>query len=167
MTTTGSSRYSGFTIVELMIAVAVLAVLTAVAAPSLSSLVRDQRVKTATFDVYSNLTFARSEAIKRNASIDLAAVDTATPPNWAAGWTVQVAGATLKTQDAIQGMTITGPDSPVSYQREGRIAGATAPTFVLKAADSSTTTARCVRVDLSGRPNIKVDTNSNPADGCQ
>jgi hypothetical protein len=45
--------------------------------------------------------------------------------------------------------------------------GATAPTFVVKASDSTSTTARCVRVDLSGRPNIKVDTNSNPADGCQ
>jgi type IV fimbrial biogenesis protein FimT len=163
MTTPAPGKQNGFTIIELMIAVAVLAVLTAVAAPSLTSLVRDQRVKTATFDVYASLAFARSEAIKRNASIDLVTAGT----DWAAGWTVQVAGATLKTQDAIQGLAITGPASPVSYQRDGRIVGATAPTFVVTASDSTSTTARCVRVDLSGRPNIKVDTNSNPADGCQ
>ena len=152
----------GFTLIELMISITVLAILVGVAAPSMSSLVRDQRVKTATFDVYASLAYARSEAIKRNATVDI----TPNGADWGGGWRVQSGGTALKNQDALSGISITGP-AGTTYQRDGRISGTAAPTFVVKSADDNTITARCVRVDLSGRPNIKVDTNKNPSDGCQ
>lgn len=152
----------GFTLIELMISIAILAILVSVAAPSMSSLVRDQRVKTATFDVYASLAYARSEAIKRNANVDITH-----GADWGGGWQVQSGGAPLKNQDALSGISINGPAGAVTYQRDGRIRGTAAPLFVVKAAGDDTITARCVRVDLSGRPNIKVDTNKNPSDGCQ
>ena len=158
------SRVSGFTIIELMVTVTIMAILLSLAAPSLGNLVRDQRVKTATFDVYSAVTFARSEAIKRNVDVQIVPVDAA---EWASGWSIQVGGGTLKAQDALSGLNITGPAAAITYQRDGRIAGAANETFVLKSSESAAVTARCVRLDLSGRPNIKVDTNSNSADGCQ
>ena len=155
----------GFTIIELMIAVAILAILVTIAAPSLSDLVRDQRVKTSTFDVFASLTFARSEAIKRNANVDIVP----TGADWALGWRVQVQSdsTVLKRQDPLTAMSITGPAGTITYRRDGRLDGVTAPTFVVKSAESATITARCVRVDLSGRPNIKVDTNKDASDGCQ
>jgi type IV fimbrial biogenesis protein FimT len=158
-------RVRGFTIIELMVTVTIVAILLSIAAPSLGNLVRDQRVKTATFDVYSALTFARSEAIKRNADVQIVPVSGNT--EWASGWSIQVGGGTLKAQDALSGLTISGPNGAVTYQRDGRIAGAANETFVLLSSESAAVTARCVRLDLSGRPNIKVDTNSNSADGCQ
>ena len=129
----------------------------------MSSLVRDQRVKTATFDVYASLAYARSEAIKRNATVNI----TPNGADWSGGWRVLLGDAPLKIQDALSKINISGPAGAVTYQRDGRIGGTAAPTFVVKAADDNTVTARCVRVDLSGRPNIKVDTNKNPSDGCQ
>lgn len=157
----------GFTIIELLISITILAILIAVAVPSLTDLISDQRVKNATFDVYASLTLARSEAIKRAANVDI--VPTAAGQNnWASGWQVQFSGASLKSQDAISGaVSISGPASTFSYQRDGRIAGSSAPSFVVWSSQNSAITARCVRVDLSGRPNIKVDTNHRPADGCQ
>jgi type IV fimbrial biogenesis protein FimT len=159
----------GFTAIELMITVVLLAVLITLAAPSMRDLVRDQRVKTATFDVYSSLAFARSEAIKRNADVHLCI---ASGSDWGAGWTVRIgaadcSGTPLKTQDPIEAINITGPASPVTYRGDGRLNGAAVQTFVLRSSQSNTTTARCVRVDLSGRPNIQVDTNKDPSDGCQ
>lgn len=161
----GRHAVRGFTIIELMTTIAVLVILIAVAAPSFSDLVRDQRVKTATFDVYASLVFARSEAIKRNADVDV----TPAGADWAAGWSVSVQsdGTVLKRQDAVNAMNITGPTAAVTYRRDGRISGSTAPAFVVKSSESTTTTARCVRVDLSGRPNITVDTNGDASDGCQ
>lgn len=153
----------GFTLIELMISITVLAILVSVAAPSLSSLVRDQRVKTATFDVYAGLAYARSEAIKRNATVDI----TPNGADWGGGWRIQSGGTALKNQDAFSKISIGGPAGTVTYQRDGRISGIAAPMFVVKSAEDNTITARCVRVDLSGRPNIKVDTNKDPSDGCQ
>lgn len=156
----------GFTLIELMVTVVVLAVLLSLAAPSFSNVVRDQRVKAATFDVYASLVFARSEAIKRNANIDIipAAVG-----DWSAGWRIEAAGTVLKRQDAHQGLNISGPGgadiATLTYQGDGRLTAA--PTFVVSSPESASITARCVRVDLSGRPNIKVDTDKNIANGCQ
>src|SRR4051812_38092652 len=53
----------GFTTVELMVAVGIVAILAALAAPSLLAMIATQRVKTATFDLYSAMSYARSEAI--------------------------------------------------------------------------------------------------------
>ena len=155
----------GFTLIEIMISIAILTILVMVAVPSMTDLIRDQRVKNATFDVYASLTFARSEAIKRGAAVDIVPTLAA---DWGSGWQVQVQlnNAPLKNQDAINGINILGPVGTISYQRDGRITPA-APTFVLKSSQSDAITARCVRVDLSGRPNIKVDTNHDPNDGCQ
>ena len=156
----------GFTIIELMMVMVVLAVILSLAAPSFSDIVRDQRVKTATFDVYASLVFARSEAIKRNANIDI--IPTAVS-DWAGGWRVETGGTVLKRQDAHQGLNISGPGgvniATLTYQGDGRLSAA--PTFVVSSSDSTSITARCVRVDLSGRPNVKADTDKNIANGCQ
>ena len=139
-----------------------------VAVPALTDLVRDQRIKTAGFDVYASLIFARSEAIKRSAAVDICPT-VAGAGNWASGWQVQLSpcGAALKKQDPINGISISGPAAAFSYQRDGRIAGNAPPTFVLWSPQNTAVTARCVQVDLSGRPTIKVDTNHDPDDGCQ
>ena len=158
----------GFTLIELMFSIVILVILITLAAPSLRDIVRDQRVKTATFDVYASLVFARSEAIKRNAPV---AICITSGTDWAGGWTVKTTdctNASLKTQDAVNALSITGPVSPLIYQGDGRLSAA--PTFVVKSAEpdtNTTITARCVRVTLSGRPNVQVDTNKDASDGCQ
>jgi type IV fimbrial biogenesis protein FimT len=160
-------RSGGFTLIELIFTVLLLAVLMTLAAPSLSNLVRDQRIKTATFDVYSAFIYARSEAIRRNATVDIIPESA----SWTNGWRIEVTGGPeLKRQDALRGISITDPDGAavgtITYRGDGRLTAA-APEIVVKSPESDAITARCVRIDLSGRPNITVDTNNDPSDGCQ
>jgi type IV fimbrial biogenesis protein FimT len=142
----------GFTLVELMIACAVMAVLAAIAAPSFSTLIANQRVKGAASDLHMALVKARGEAIKRNTNVKLAPK---TAGDWKAGWQiVDPADSARKLEDraAVKGVLITGP-SEVIYQSSGRIKGNTIPSFDISA--SGTSTHWCGTVDLSGRPYLK------------
>ncbi len=142
-------RAAGFTLIELMIVVSVAGVLAMAALPSYNQFVRNQRVKTASFEVFSSLVQARSEAITRNASVTMAPAG----GGWVNGWTLtDASGTVLRTQEAIPGITLTGPAS-VIYNGSGRLASASG-SFELNATGSSITT-RCITVDLSGRPVTK------------
>ena len=142
----------GFTLTELMIVVAVFAMLTAAALPSYNQFVRNQRVKTASFDLFSTLIQARSEAIVRNTSVTIAP----TGGNWANGWTVtEPGGTTIRNESAIPNITLTGPTSVV-YNGSGRLTAAVTP-FEMTATGSGIT-ARCITLDLSGRPVSKAST---------
>src|SRR4051812_16603728 len=94
----------GFTLIELMVTVAVLVILLAVAIPSMSTFVSSQRVKTSSFDVYAALMYARSEAIKRRSNVSVVSATT----DWSSGWTVQddATAAVLRSQDATKGVVV-------------------------------------------------------------
>ncbi|MGY3893121.1 GspH/FimT family pseudopilin [Aeromonas enterica] len=62
-------RSAGFTLIELMVALALVALLLTVAIPSYQSLRQDQMVKAATQAVYTDVMLLKSEALKRNKPI--------------------------------------------------------------------------------------------------
>ncbi|MFQ2921599.1 GspH/FimT family pseudopilin [Aeromonas allosaccharophila] len=64
-------RSAGFTLIELMVALALVALLLTVALPSYQSLRQEQMVKAATMAVYTDVMLLKSEAIKRNSSLSL------------------------------------------------------------------------------------------------
>lgn len=145
-----SQRQGGFTLPELIITVAVLAVLSALAAPSFTALVASQRLKSATSDVFTSLTRARSEAIKRNREVIVAPLTAGT--SWQGGWRVQnpnptYASTPLEQHGALANATISGPTS-VTFRVDGRIRGAAAFNIAVSGIEQQ----RCVRIDLSGRP---------------
>lgn len=134
-----------------MVAVAVVGILSAMAAPSFSDLIAKQRAKAAATDLYLALAKARSEAIKRNSNVTLSPKS----GNWAGGWDiVNPSDATAKLEDhnAVTGATITGPASVV-YLTTGRVRGSTKPEFDISVTGSSAHI--CVSVDLSGLPTQK------------
>lgn len=139
----------GFTLIEVMIVVAIMAVLVSLAAPSFVRLIADQRAKSAASNLYLALTVARSEAIKHNANVTLAPKSGA----WANGWIVldPDGGANLLDINA-PSVPITGGPANVIYNGAGRLAGATAPSFTVGESDMP---QRCVTVDLSGRPSTR------------
>ena len=57
----------GFTVVELMVTLGVIAILTVVAIPSFNSMINSNRLTTAANEIVAGLNTARMEAIKRNA----------------------------------------------------------------------------------------------------
>jgi type IV fimbrial biogenesis protein FimT len=92
MVTRPAQRVGGFTLPELLIVVTVLGVLLAAGAPRLGDFMRNQRVRTASFDLFSSLVLARSEAITRNTRV---AVEPA-GGSWSNGWTVSELGGTVE-----------------------------------------------------------------------
>lgn len=64
-----SARHRGFTLVELMVVVAILGLLAALAAPSFLPTIERWRVRSAAESVVHSLYFARSEAIKLGGNV--------------------------------------------------------------------------------------------------
>ena len=64
-----SATEEGFTIIELMLVVAIAAVLTAVAAPSFAEFLSKRRVDGVMAELVTDLQYARSEAVGRNAPV--------------------------------------------------------------------------------------------------
>lgn len=139
----------GFTLPELLAVVAIISILGAVAAPSMSSLIANQRVRSAGSELLQSLTRARSEAIKRNMEVSL---NPASGTTWQGGWRIpnpSDTGNPIEVHGAVPGATITGPTTVV-YQANGRVRGSDPITFDVSASNAGM--HRCVVVDLSGRP---------------
>ncbi|MGA0023068.1 MAG: GspH/FimT family pseudopilin [Burkholderiales bacterium] len=145
------SACRGFTLIEALLVIVILAILAAVGVPNLSTFILSQRLKSASFDIFSTLVYARSEAITRNGTVNITPVG----GNWSGGWTVTEAasGATLRSQGALNGISMTGPAS-VSYAGMGRL-NAAVTAFSLTATGVNDANSRCVSIDLSGRPVTK------------
>lgn len=78
-------RGSGFTLIELMVTVALAAILAFVAVPSLNVFKRNAELTTATNALVSAIATARSEALKRNYNALVLAADGS---RWESGWIV-------------------------------------------------------------------------------
>lgn len=142
-------RKAGFTLVELLVAVAILAILSAFGGPAFTQMIASQRTKTIASDLHTALIRARSEAIKRNTDVVLSPV---TAGQWQYGWSIAnpgIANAKLDDHGAIANAVVTGPDTVV-YHGNGRLAGSTAVSFDISA--TGVTAHRCLQVDLSGHP---------------
>lgn len=77
-------KQSGFTLVELMVTVAVLAILAQVAVPQLSQLFQAQQRLVAARELASGIRSARVAAITRNQTVSIAAID----EDWSQGWRI-------------------------------------------------------------------------------
>lgn len=161
---------AGFTLTEMLIVLAIAGILATLALPNFRSLSQSQRVKNASYELYSALSLTRNEAIKRNADVTLSTVLNA---NSEVGWTISSSGVpSIRTKTYISGvgMAVTTstsviPPVQITYHRNGRAtAGAgsssSSVTFQIDASGVTTPTqfVRCVTIELSGMPHIKQGT---------
>lgn len=158
----------GFTLLELMVTVAVAAILASLAAPSFRQYILNQRIKSASYDLISALSLARSEAITRNCNVSVVQ----TGGSWVSGWVVTTdatsCGGTatqLFTHEAFNGgisIIASGSPTTISYGRGGRTTTAATVFTMGPAATLSGVTSRYVTICLSGVPR---STTSNSG-GC-
>ena len=86
---------AGFTIVELMVVIAILTIIAGLAAPSFTTLIERWRIRQASEVLKSTLYFARSEAIRRSGGIAIEKLSSGTnnctssgDSDWDCGWVV-------------------------------------------------------------------------------
>jgi type IV fimbrial biogenesis protein FimT len=132
-----------------MTAVAILGIIFGIAVPSLQSFVLNQRVRNASFELTSDLLYARSEATKRNTNVSIAAIN----GYWHNGWTISVGGDTLKQRASINDLAIVATGTDITFRHTGRLPiGSVEQRFDLHVTNSSfSTTPRCLIVNTSGK----------------
>ena len=89
-------KNSGFTLIELMITLAIVAILLTVGVPSLTAFMQGNRLISSTNELVSALHVARSEAIKLNVRVSVCessdGANCSTTGNWENGWIVFIDG---------------------------------------------------------------------------
>lgn len=112
-------RGNGFSLIELMVVVAMVAILAGLAAPSFTVLLRNNRLAAASSALQVSLSLARSEAVKRGADARVTVAANGTAGSWANGWTVFVD----KTSDAHLGVGPTTDDTSATGWMRLEVAG--------------------------------------------
>jgi len=100
---------SGFTLIELIVAVGVAGIVMGIAIPSFQSSIKNNRITSETNRLVSDIQLARSEAMKRNTRVILcrSATPTAATPTcsgtantWSTGWLVFASGDANNTYES-------------------------------------------------------------------
>lgn len=174
------SAAAGLTLIELMVTIAIVAILAGLAAPSFREMVVANSLKSHASAMLSSLLLARGEALKRNGRVVLCKSATGAActadGGWEQGWIVFADGNNNATLDAgetvIQrtaalgdGLRLTGNgniENYVSYSGMGEnrnTAGAIQPgTFTLCQLSASGGKARNIVISATGRPRIEQTT---------
>lgn len=106
-------RPNGFTVIELLITIAVAAILMAIAVPSLMQVVRNLELTSITNTLLASINGARSEAMKRGGVAMVVPVKNGSGDTWANGWYVFVDG---KERDELFDTTKDPSDKQVFWQ---------------------------------------------------
>lgn len=159
-----------FTLVELLIAIAIFTVLVGLAIPAYNDMTLGSKLRSQANDLVAGAVLARSEAIKRNAMVRMCvSADGAScvAGGWEQGWVVfhdadddgvLDAGETvlLRHQAAPSGFKVTGTGAVASVRFQPTGVGATQATLtVCRATPSVGGQEREVTISLTGRASVK------------
>jgi len=173
------SRLGGFTMVELIVTLAVAALLVALAIPNLRTAIQNNRIRANTNDFISDMTYARSEALKRGTNIgicrvaDAQAVLQCDGANWAGDRMIfadtnndgALTGGemVLRVRERMPNNTLTSVDAPhpLIINSRGLLANVAAPVNFSLCDDRGASHGRAIQITLTGQ----VNATPNPG-GC-
>ena len=146
---TRRGRTLGFTLIEAMVAISILAILAGLAAANFSSIINSSRIRAAALDFTTDLAMARSEAIKRNTEVTLAYGGS----EWAGGWSLTASGVATPIQRRhalATGISSSSTAANFVFNGSGRPATTGTVTFCPPA--NVSTSGRRISIDTIGLP---------------
>ena len=149
----------GFTLIELMVTLAVLARVLGIAVPSFNGMLQDSRASSVGSEHHGALQLARSEAIKRRKAVVVCRrnADGSNCENgtdWASGWLIMTDDGVLRLWDTTQELAVVGPNAGVTFESSGM---ASASSFSVKSTSCSGQQKRVISVSVSGAAALKKD----------
>ena len=176
----------GFTLIEMLVVVAISGILAAVAAPSLVSVIESNRRTTISNQLMEDLVFARRQAIALSTWVEMCGSRDATNPNacsskgtssadWSNGWYTYIGkSAGLTPASAAAGLVLRSPQAlPSGWKVDAYLSDpgtyvyvdALSTTnklghFTIYRSGSTSRTAACVTVNTAGRARYSTATTS-------
>lgn len=154
----------GFTLIELMVTIAVMTILLMIAVPSFDNIALGSKLGASANNLVATMHLARSEAIKRNAAVTVCVSNGGGcgSGGWEQGWIVQAAdGTIIQRQPALPaGFKVTGSVASLVFNPSG--VGTTAASFtVCRATPQIGWQERVVSISATGRPNVEKTTTGS------
>ena len=143
----------GFTLIELMVTLVVLAIAAAIAAPNFGQMIVRNQAESQRNNIVNALNLARSEAIKRGAVVSVAQKS----GGWQNGWQVTAGSVVLRDFPALKGQsTLTSSQTQVSFDARGRLTGSgvsmtTNYTFAFRVGSDYCRVERDISINALGR----------------
>ena len=147
-------RARGFTLPEMLTVIMIIGILAAFAFPAMNKFLVTQAVRTASYDLFADLIYARSEAIARGTTVTVMG---SSATNFKLGYLVREngGGTTLREQPARDSeIVFTASQSEVTFDRSGRATNQMLFNIVPgpNISNPQDYMKRCIRLDPSGRP---------------
>lgn len=145
------TRVKGFTLIELMVTIAVAAILIGIALPSFQTVSRNNAVRATTNDLISTINLARQQSLSMRTQVEVAPI----AGGWGNGWTISFADnsagedAEFLPRDKVS-ITSSGDNAALAFRARGGLQGGGDIEFNIVHEDSDTA-SRTICVSFFGK----------------